>query len=173
MKPLGLSLLLVLVLVGLVAAWSKEGPLLTTQSPLDFSCPGEDVYSLQTCLDYEIFRLRDELASLEGANVTFYGMRTTCMPHMRFVLCRPLTDFPLYQTSSEFAQVPAWNKSPRLTAQSPAPSTRTRSNAPSLQTTPRTRARPKPPSLASMYRPVRRSERSMLHSRPPRIGRVV
>ncbi|KAJ5224126.1 hypothetical protein N7468_008668 [Penicillium chermesinum] len=38
--------LLILVFVGLVAAWSKE--------------------------DYEIFRLRDELAATEGPNVTFY-----------------------------------------------------------------------------------------------------
>ncbi|KAJ5678624.1 hypothetical protein N7462_006868 [Penicillium macrosclerotiorum] len=41
-----LALLLLLALVGVVAAWSKE--------------------------DYEIFRLRDELATSEGANVTFY-----------------------------------------------------------------------------------------------------
>ncbi|KAJ5364421.1 uncharacterized protein N7496_010134 [Penicillium cataractarum] len=45
MKTAALSLLL-LALVGLVAAWSKE--------------------------DYEIFRLRDELATTEGTNVTFY-----------------------------------------------------------------------------------------------------
>ncbi|KAF3394316.1 hypothetical protein F1880_005379 [Penicillium rolfsii] len=45
MKTAALSLLL-LALVGLVAAWSKE--------------------------DYEIFRLRDELATTEGPNVTFY-----------------------------------------------------------------------------------------------------
>ncbi|KAJ5585298.1 uncharacterized protein N7459_005098 [Penicillium hispanicum] len=45
MKPVALSLL-VLVFVSLVAAWTKE--------------------------DYEIFRLRDELAISEGPNVTFY-----------------------------------------------------------------------------------------------------
>ncbi|KAJ5894387.1 hypothetical protein N7495_006078 [Penicillium taxi] len=41
------AVLLLLVFVGLVAAWTKE--------------------------DFEIFRLRDELALLEGANVTFYN----------------------------------------------------------------------------------------------------
>lgn len=66
MKALTLSLLL--VFVGLVAAWSKEGSLLT-------SLPAAIVYSSFFFFspDYEIFNLRDEVALSEGANVTFYG----------------------------------------------------------------------------------------------------
>ncbi|KAL1965621.1 hypothetical protein VTN77DRAFT_5298 [Rasamsonia byssochlamydoides] len=46
MRHSALQLLLLAVFLGLVAAWTKE--------------------------DYEIFRLRDEIAATEGANVTFY-----------------------------------------------------------------------------------------------------
>jgi hypothetical protein len=67
MKVLSFSLLL--VFVGLVAAWSKEGSLFTLPAT---------VYSTHPFFlflpDYEIFNLRDEVALSEGANVTFYGM---------------------------------------------------------------------------------------------------
>jgi hypothetical protein len=68
MKVLSFSLLL--VFVGLVAAWSKEGSLVTLSAT---------VYSTHPVFffflpDYEIFNLRDEVAISEGANVTFYGM---------------------------------------------------------------------------------------------------
>jgi hypothetical protein len=79
MKVLSLSLLL--VFVGLVAAWSKEGSSLT--SP----CNCVLILTLFLfCPDYEIFGLRDEVALSEGANVTFYGTSIYRISPICFIL---------------------------------------------------------------------------------------
>lgn len=81
MKVLSFSLLL--VFVGLVAAWSKEGSLLTLPATVYTTHPFFFFFFLP---DYEIFNLRDEVALSEGANVTFYGTSSyTLNPQLAFI----------------------------------------------------------------------------------------
>lgn len=59
------AFLTLFVFFGLVAAWSKEGGYIVY--------PGETPTDTRKT-DYEIFGLQNDVATNEGANVTFYGM---------------------------------------------------------------------------------------------------